>query len=99
MHSSSFSWFVIMSVLAKFVDASWAPQTPSASIEEVPSAVLWPAGESHQRRIQKILSGIEGGDIPSSASAFEDFFVDLLRAAGIYILAMTRQGTALGTAG
>lgn len=99
MHSSSFSWFIIVAVLAKVVDASWAFQAPSASTEEVPSAILRPAGEPHQRRIQGILAGIAGGSIPSSASAFGGVFVNLLREVGIYIPAMTRQATALGTAG
>ncbi|CDI81786.1 non-transmembrane antigen, putative [Eimeria praecox] len=84
MSSTSFRWLLIMAVLAKFVDASWTPQSPSRSSGDVPSAVLRPAEESHQRRIQQILAGVEGGDIPSTASQFEALFVSLLREAGNY---------------
>ncbi|CDJ48346.1 non-transmembrane antigen, putative [Eimeria brunetti] len=72
----------MMAVLGRLVDCSWGPQAHSAGSVDVPSAILRPAEEHHQRRIQEILMGIEGGSIPSTASQFEGLFVSLLREAG-----------------
>ncbi|CDJ35036.1 LOW QUALITY PROTEIN: non-transmembrane antigen, putative [Eimeria mitis] len=84
MHSRGLIWFVIIIILVNLVEASWGPQAPSAGPEDVPSAVLQPVEEPQQRRIQEILTSIEGGSIPATASHFERLFASLLREGGNY---------------